>query len=1487
MLVVVAMLALPTAASAQMLRVRGQKRGTDAEDTDKVFPVAPRNTLKLLSDARKLLTQNRLGEAIKKLGEVLESPDDFLIQLDKNAAVHTSLKAEAERLLGEMPREGRDLYELQYGARARQMLSEAVDAGDMERVAEVSRRFFHTKAGGQASLLVGQDHLNHDRPMAGALVLQRLRRDSTATKELEPTLSLTLASCWLKAGEPQKAKEAMAVLRQRDQATRVTVGGRELPSFADDAAAIRWLADQIGPQSTPSRTEKDRWWMFRGNAARNAATIGGPPLLNVRWRVLVSDDPLAESNLEQNQRSLIESGAPILPAFHPLAVDHVVLMRTLQTLLAIDFATGKLLWEVPTDDAADGSQDASNDEGARSLAVAANASLRMWRDLTFGTLSSDGRSVYSVEDLEANYTQGIQIIGRRVIRFGAFGQQADQATPCNRLAAHDIRTGKTVWELGGPAGPRALPLAETFFLGPPLPLMGQLYVLAETKSEVQLLALDGATGTVLWSQRLSQAEQADAQHRWIGASPSYADGVLVCPTSTGAVVAVELATRSLLWGFCYGRDGSSQRNAGIAFAAATSPSDMHWADASASIRDGRVIFAAPDSDRLYCLSLLDGKLLWKCPRQDASHDDLYVASVDGGRVVLVGRSGVHALQLADGKPAWKGRIVALPKQSAPSGRGFQTGHRYFLPLTSAEVVAIDLKDGRIVGSWKSRKGNVPGNLVSHEGKILSQEALGLSAYYQLDAVEADIRRRLAANPNDPEALSLQGEVLLSNDQCSEAIASFRRAYVSSPGPRTRELLRDALLEGLTTDFPTYRKHSSEIERLLDDSSQRAAYLRAMITGLRQANDWASAFERCLQLADLEPDRRPLDAIDPWLSVRRDRWIRAQVAELQRNAPPEAAAAMNGPLTARLRSAMAARSIEPLEEYLGYFGDRPAASAAWNELVRRLRTAGRLIEAELAAVSSSGKKPRGERLLASSDEAMAWPTGKIEVSTSRTGNMAGISHNSFPVQWEGPHPFFRDLSLRYDYNRVSVIAVDGFGRERWQLSLRESGQPQEFTRNATQTRVRAVGHLLLMSLGSKLIALDTLGSGPKSKPRVLWTADQAGAANETIRFRRLGMMQAFGNLPFQIQQQLIQSSFETSEFTGVANSRQICFQRQRDLVALDPATGKTLWIRQGMPANSELFGDDRSLFVLSQDREEATLLDAFSGERLGTRKIPRTSGTQVLPNGETKVSYAPLQASSLGVFGRNVLLWWQEGHRRLMTLTDPLEGRDLWPEGWRFASTARACVIDDEAVGVLEPSGRFVLVSLPEGRTIADIKLQAEPTLQDIAVFHDGDRYFLLTRGGSALGPSPMLQPMPQAFSGSYNPIYRGRLYAFDEHGKLAWPEPVTITNQLFWTNQPPQLPILIFGCQLHEQAANGQGQWKPTVLCIDKRTGKTAYSGQFKNMIGFFGVRCDPAQKTIDIIVQQDTVTLKFTNKTTTKPAADEKPLEQKPAEKRKSPAKH
>src|SRR3954469_10315868 len=102
----------------------------------------------------------------------------------------------------------------------------------------------------------------------------------------------------------------------------------------------------------------------------------------------------------------------------------------------------------------------------------------------------------------------------------------------NQLAAYDIATqGKLAWELDG--GRNAGKLTGAFFLGAPLAIDNTLYVMAEIRSALYLVALDAATGHVQWQQQLVGLEQGialDPARRRSGATPSYAAGILVCPT---------------------------------------------------------------------------------------------------------------------------------------------------------------------------------------------------------------------------------------------------------------------------------------------------------------------------------------------------------------------------------------------------------------------------------------------------------------------------------------------------------------------------------------------------------------------------------------------------------------------------------------------------------------------------------------------------------------------------------------------------------------------------------------------------------------------------------------------------------------------------------------------------------------------------------------------------------------------------------------------
>ena len=188
---------------------------------------------------------------------------------------------------------------------------------------------------------------------------------------------------------------------------------------------------------------------------------------------------------------------------------------------------------------------------------------------------------------------------------------------------------------------------------------------------------------------------------------------------------------------------------------------------------------------------------------------------------------------------------------------------------------------------------------------------------------------------------------------------------------------------------------------------------------------------------------------------------------------------------------------------------------------------------------------------------------------------------------------------------------------------------------------------------------------------------------------------------------------------------------------------------------------------------------------------------------------------------------------------------------------------------MEPGGRFVLYFLPDGRTIADLKLEAEPSLGAITLLQSGGKYFVLTSHSAADGAvrhghSPGqrrslpassgngLQPQPDATPSS--PVAKCRLYAIDGHGKLVWPAPVKIEEQMIPVNQPADLPILIFAGRVLDMG-------RKSVLCIDKLNGRSVYQGKVADPGNFMRVVGDAKKKTVDLINGTNMVTLTFTDK--------------------------
>jgi hypothetical protein len=326
------------------------------EENTSIFQAAPSDVRRPMMRAEKALAEGRYADAAYELGALLtiedtavaESQDYFLVETDTaQAPLQLSLRGRIQQMLAALPAEGRQAYELQFGAQARALLDEALSQGNMDQLGAVIRRFLHTQAGYEASVLAGRYELGCGRPMAAALHFERVSRTASAAARFEPELSFLLAACWMYADMPEKARETLVTMRGRSGGDSIQLGETKVPLFQDNADALAWFEDLLGrrqPLMTPEVTE---WALHRGNPQRNARTPGSLPLLSYRWRVPTCIDRADEVLIEKLSKQYRDETRAAIPVLQPLAVGDTILMRTPQKLLGVDFSSGKRIWVWP------------------------------------------------------------------------------------------------------------------------------------------------------------------------------------------------------------------------------------------------------------------------------------------------------------------------------------------------------------------------------------------------------------------------------------------------------------------------------------------------------------------------------------------------------------------------------------------------------------------------------------------------------------------------------------------------------------------------------------------------------------------------------------------------------------------------------------------------------------------------------------------------------------------------------------------------------------------------------------------------------------------------------------------------------------------------------------------------------------------------------------------------------------------------------------
>jgi tetratricopeptide (TPR) repeat protein len=953
--------------------------GTLSSQFSAIKLVENSNFRQYLNVARDCIKDKAWQDAVTALQTILDNKEDFYAQVTevgrdgKKTQRWTSVKFEANNLLGSMPEEGLDVYEQRFGAPAKNKLADAKATGNRELLAEVAQRFLHTKAGIEANDLLATYFLDRGQFFMAALRFEKLFGMNPERVKIDDLTLFKAALSYRRAGD---VKNADATWRKLEPRLREK-GGLKLQG---DLVAIAKLQQVMDETPRPESSSPFDWPYIRGNESNSAQAQGSPPLLDV---VLFQRDTIKEKAEDGEDEKGTEARAridsaiaqqsglgntPILPGFFPIASNNLLVYRSYHDVRAVYLqdekdAAGKVVnkagtiaWKTTDFDGAlanvlaDGKLRVTLEAWLTRFGTAGFSSL-VYENTLAGTLSTDHRYVYAVDDL-AVPAPGDQF-QPYVWNSGQVGQEVKPLVMQNTLYAFNLRLGNCIWKLGpGGTGGKDDPFADSHFLGAPMSVGGKLYVLNEKNpgptgdSELRLVCIDPykmagpgrptviepvqSLGMVLQQNRITH----DISRRTNAVHLAYGEGILVCPTNAGEVLGVDLLTRSLAWAYPY----REQMPTPVPFLPINqpqpiprpqmnfAPSVSNWHSAPPVIQEGKVVFTAPDANSVHCINLRDGTPVWK---KKQSENDLYLAGVFGGKVLIVGKTAVRALSLEDGRQLWY-----VPTGDLPSGQGVASKNVYYLPLKKGEIMALDIDKGTVKAHNRAKNAGVsPGNLVFYEGAVISQTPTQIIAYPQLAARLQLAHVTLKADPDNPAKLLDYGELLLADGQVRGAVDDLKKALALKPAEpvsgRARLKLYEALTDLLTLDFPgaasryldEYRELCKVPENQNEQQMRQARYFRIVGQGREAQGNLVEAFQMYREFGSL-PIHREQGGIasldDPSHKVPTNVWLRGRVSAMIAKATPEEREPLERKIAEEWRVVEAKKDVDAIRSFVGMF-----------------------------------------------------------------------------------------------------------------------------------------------------------------------------------------------------------------------------------------------------------------------------------------------------------------------------------------------------------------------------------------------------------------------------------------------------------------------------------------------------------------------------------------------------------------------------------------
>ncbi len=746
-------------------------------------------------------------------------------------------KAKLEALFQQSPELFRKEFAQQFSEVAENEVAASVKAGDLAALRRTSIRHAFSPAAQKGLAVLAKLSVDRGDDLEAALLVSRLQRSRISA---DPALWIQIALFYSRAGLHADALDLVNRVVAEAKVESLVLAGQKIDLPVSKSETAAWIEENFGKSEA-----SDSGWLQPGGGYRRFANQSRSP---ARYRTLwksslfsVRDVLYAEQynpllsdfseTIEQEASRLLRRNSTVIPTATPLISGDLAIIRTPFGIRALKISTGELIWEVTRPDSqlrlllderllAGNEPDAARRQMARRrfrgyMDPRIQLLYQQIRTNTASQMAINDRTLFVCD--ESSAATWSDDIGYNP------GGDPNSSMPSNFIRAYDAVSGLFKWEVGGqtqnaaqPAG-RGNLLAGYYFLGSPLVLGSRTYVLAENGEGIFLIQIGEPNGVandsnpqILSSQLLTVPQVKLPLHpvrKHAGMVPSFAQGLLICPTCDERIIAVSAEDHSVRWVFRYAGNARAQEigGDGIVLFGGRDPMDTRrvdmdsrWIDSLPRILDNKVLVTPRDSDQLYCLDLISGKELWTFPR-GGFHA---IGAVVDDRIVLVGNQRCAAVRVSDGTVLWSTELT----DGVVCGTATTDGSIIQIPTDEPSIISLDLENGRRLARQFGDLEKMPGNLLITDSGVLSQNLTSVAFLPQV------------SNGGEPAVADLAMELLLDRKP-AEAMSLLDAASEAGPidGP-SRELLIDMLLEILRNDFAKNRALVPRVRSLIELSA---------------------------------------------------------------------------------------------------------------------------------------------------------------------------------------------------------------------------------------------------------------------------------------------------------------------------------------------------------------------------------------------------------------------------------------------------------------------------------------------------------------------------------------------------------------------------------------------------------------------------------------------------------------------------------------------